>query len=1247
MTPRKSLLPFCLLLAACSPAEAPPNIIVILADDMGLGDPGCYNPDSKIPTPAMDRLAREGMRFWDAHSPSAVCTPTRYGLLTGRYCWRSRQKRWVLQGYSPALIEEGRTTVASFLKDQGYATYAVGKWHLGLGKAAKTDFSQELKPGPLEIGFDHFFGIPASLDMIPFVYVRDHRVEALPTETIAGSGQARTGGQGFWRGGPMAPGFRHEEVLPRLGQEAVAILENQDGRKPFFLYLPLSAPHKPWVPTQKWKGKSGAGIYGDFVAQVDDVVQQVLQALDRQGLRENTLILVTSDNGAQWVDSDREQFEHLANFGQRGQKADIWEAGHRVPFLARWPGKIPAGSESAALIGLQDLLATVADLHDLPLVGGAGEDSVSFLPHLLADPAATPRPALVHHSGAGMFALRSGNWKLVDGLGSGGFTKPQILPGVQGGPGGQLFNLAEDPLETKNLWLDRPNVVLRLQAELNQIRHGDFTPSYRGLHAQGKTVWASGTGGTVRRSSDGGATWRECSVLGAEELDFRDVQGFGPRTALVLSAGSGEASRIFHTDNGGHDWKQVARCPSEHGFWDGMDFWNEQEGMLVGDPVDGRLDLWRTQDGGRTWEPLPPESRPELVKGEYVFAASGTSICLSGNSLAWIATGGARSRVFHSQDSGVSWTAADTPFTDERPSSGIFSIHMRDTLNGLIVGGNHETPSQPSLLARTRDGGTTWTLVEGGLPGYRSCVQWQEGAWRSTGPSGTDISWDDGQTWQALGTAGFHVLSGRVLAGDGGRLALPLAKQQTNRPNILFFLVDDLGWQDTSVPFADFVTDQNRLYRTPALETLAAQGLKFTQAYTASPVCSPTRTSILSGRNPASTGITNWIPGEANRGPEQQHWALPVWNQAGLGPEDVTLPSILAEHDYRTAHLGKAHFGQQGTPGADPKNLGFQVNIAGNFIGHPGSYYPPYGMPGHSHRVPDLDDLRESDRYLNDALTDKALAVLDTFASDPHGRPFFLHLAHYAVHTPIQGDLKLLESYDKALPKARRHYATMVESYDRSLGRVLNRLDALGLTDHTLVVFFSDNGGLATHAGPPTTCAPLAGGKGTMREGGTRVPMIVRWPGRAAAGASCPTPVISDDFLPTLLAAANLPLPQGPLDGISWLPLLQGKTLAERPLLWHWPHYWSHKSLRDRFDFIGPFSALRLGNWKVVWRWDEQRAELFHLGEDLSETHNRASEEPKQLKRLVDLLAQELRRRDAPRPRDHQTGEPAPWPFLG
>jgi len=468
------------LASGCAPTEQElPNIVFILADDMGYGDPGGYNPDSKIPTPHIDRLIAEGMRFTDAHAPSAVCTPTRYGVLTGRYTWRTRLKSGVFWGYTPALIEEERLTVASLLQQQGYRTGAVGKWHLGLGSGDSTDYDQPLTPGPNTAGFDYFFGIPASLDMVPYVYVENEHVVEAPTDSVEASEGRRFGGGGFWRGGAIAPGFRHIDVLPTLKDQAVAFIEEQEGSaNPFFLYLAFSAPHTPWLPTNGFVGSSGAGPYGDFVIQVDAAIGSVLETLERTGSEENTLVFVSSDNGAHWLPSDIEEYGHRANANLRGQKADIWEGGHRVPLVARWPGRIAPSSSSDETVCLADLLATVGDIVGATIPEDAGEDSYSILPVLLGQSYESPlREATVHHSLNGTFAIRQGPWKLIQGRGSGGFSEPVTVEPAPGEPEGQLYNLEDDPGEATNLYLHRPDIVDRLGALLSRYQDsGRSTP---------------------------------------------------------------------------------------------------------------------------------------------------------------------------------------------------------------------------------------------------------------------------------------------------------------------------------------------------------------------------------------------------------------------------------------------------------------------------------------------------------------------------------------------------------------------------------------------------------------------------------------------------------------------------------------------------------------------------------------------------------------------------------------------------
>jgi len=451
------------------PAPRRPNVVVVLADDLGFGDPRCYNPESRIQTPHIDRLAREGTRFTDAHSPSAVCTPTRYGLLTGRYAWRTRLKSGVLVGESANLIDPERLTLPELLREQGYRTIGVGKWHLGLGENEPVDWTRPLRPGPIDHGFDTFFGIPASLDFAPYVYILDDRVVQLPSERIEQSEHRRQGGGGFWRAGAIAPDFRHAEVLPRLVERSIEAIERvtrERPEQPFFLYLALTAPHTPWLPSEAFVGATEIGPYGDFVAQVDAGLGEVLATLERLAIADDTLVVFTSDNGSHWPRSDVERYGHAANGPYRGQKADIWEGGHRVPFLARWPGRVPPGRVCDDLLVLTDLMATCATLAGVELPNDAGEDSFDQSGALLGTAGVPARDSAVLHSLDGTFAVRKGRWKLIEGLGSGGFTQPKRVEPVAGGSRGQLYDLGVDPAEERNLWLELPDTVAELAALL-------------------------------------------------------------------------------------------------------------------------------------------------------------------------------------------------------------------------------------------------------------------------------------------------------------------------------------------------------------------------------------------------------------------------------------------------------------------------------------------------------------------------------------------------------------------------------------------------------------------------------------------------------------------------------------------------------------------------------------------------------------------------------------------------------------
>ncbi len=451
-------------------AAEKPNIVYILCDDLGYGDVHCLNPKrGKIATPHMDRMAAEGMVFTDAHSSSSVCTPTRYGVLTGRYNWRTHLQKGVINGYGTPLIAADRLTVAGFLKQQDYTTAMIGKWHLGMG-IPRNEESPEIADSPVTRGFDSFFGISASLDMPPFAFIENDRFTEPLTTT-----------KKWGRSGPAAESFEAVDVLPTFTRKAVEFVTAQAKTgKPFFLYMPLNSPHTPIVPSKEWQGKSGIGDYGDFVMETDWAVGEVIAALEKAGVGDNTLVILTSDNGCSKAARIPvlEKQGHFPSADMRGSKADIFDGGHRVPFIVRWPAQVKAGSNSSQLVCLTDLMATCSEIVGAKLPDDVGEDSVSILPALQGKVTAPLRDSVVHHSINGSFAIRQGKWKLELCAGSGGWSDP--TPGSKEAkalPDTQLYDMESDIAETKNLQAEHPELVANLTKLLEEtIANGRSTP---------------------------------------------------------------------------------------------------------------------------------------------------------------------------------------------------------------------------------------------------------------------------------------------------------------------------------------------------------------------------------------------------------------------------------------------------------------------------------------------------------------------------------------------------------------------------------------------------------------------------------------------------------------------------------------------------------------------------------------------------------------------------------------------------
>ncbi|MEM6690546.1 MAG: arylsulfatase [Planctomycetota bacterium] len=500
---------FLLFANAVFAQEQRPNIVLIYGDDMGIDSVSAFNERLGLSTPNLDRLATEGMSFMDAHSTSGVCTPSRYSLLTGRYHWRSRLKQGIVGKWERPLIEKGRLTLPSMLKSHGYKTEMIGKWHLGFdwpkksggttNKLNEIDFSAPIKGGPNAIGFDHWFGDDVP-NWPPFAWREDDRLLGEITTTSRELGLTKFTGV---NDGPAVADWNLEAVLPEYAKRCSSYIRNQTkSEKPFFLYFPMPSPHTPIVPDENWKGKSGVSDYADFLLETDWAVGEILLALDETGLSEDTFVIFTTDNGT----SPKANFSELEAGGirlsehWRGNKADAYEGGHRVPFIVRWPSKIRANTRTQQTITQADVMATLADLtkHEIP--DDAAEDSVSLLPVLLDNDNGRPlHEAVVHHSSSGYFAVRQGNWKLLFCRGSGGWSAPkENIAKKQGLPDRQLYDLDVDPKETTNIAANHPDLVdrltnlLRSYVENGRSTEGTIQPNHAGSIHWGHLPWETG-----------------------------------------------------------------------------------------------------------------------------------------------------------------------------------------------------------------------------------------------------------------------------------------------------------------------------------------------------------------------------------------------------------------------------------------------------------------------------------------------------------------------------------------------------------------------------------------------------------------------------------------------------------------------------------------------------------------------------------------------------------------------------------
>lgn len=586
------LLGLAQIVTAAEWKPAQPNVVVILADDYGYGSATCYGADpALIKTPSIDRLAAEGRRFTDGNTTSSVCSPTRYSLMTGRYCWRTSLKHEVLSTFAPLHIETDRLNMASLLKKHGYATAAVGKWHLGYGTATdapnwRTDYTAELSPGPLDLGFDYHFGVPSNHGDMTGVYVENRFVYGLrsgkvpPGMKVAGPVPDDDNFQADYtkddtegaRGNPMtldAPRRKNQRVMATLTDKAIRWMQQQPKDHPFFLYFTPVAVHNPVTPDQDLAGKSAAGLYGDWIHELDRSVGRILETLDQMGLAQNTLVIFTSDNGGVKEPArDMPQTKALkaglaVNGSLRGGKHHVWEGGFKVPFIVRWPGQAPAGTVCKEMISLADVLATTAAIvgDELPPASKAAEDSRSFLPAILGDPAKPTRADMIVHSSDGVFAIRKGPWKWIEGV-----PVDEIKPAARKAHAdefrAQLYNTQDDPAETKDVSAAHPEIVKELSALLNRYRDGGYSRELppEGVKAKpvvaelppltGKVVLSEPLSQVPPKpwtASGGEWTAREGGLAGAQK--GKENQGAALRTPLSLTDGTIEYEIKFDGAN--------------------------------------------------------------------------------------------------------------------------------------------------------------------------------------------------------------------------------------------------------------------------------------------------------------------------------------------------------------------------------------------------------------------------------------------------------------------------------------------------------------------------------------------------------------------------------------------------------------------------------------------------------------------------------------------------------------------------
>ena len=1117
-----------LLLTTCTTfaAEQPPNVVLIFADDLGYGDLGCYGA-TKVQTPNIDRLAAEGRRFTDAHSASAVCTPSRYALLTGEYPHRKNLSKPVFLK-TGLVIDTKQQTTASVMKDGGYATACIGKWHLGFGERAP-NWNGDLKPGPLELGFDYYYGVPVVNSHPPFVYVENHAVVGLAADDPFVFGKKAKTREFFEKMGLSQIGgadaahalYDDEAVGTTLAGKAVDWIKAR-GKTPFFLYLAPTNIHHPFTPAPRFKGTSKCGPYGDFIHELDWMVGEVMQTLEDQGVADNTLVIFTSDNGGMFNVGGQNAWAagHRLNGELLGFKFGAWEGGHRVPFIARWPGKIEADSVSDQLISNIDIIATFAALTGGKLKAAQGRDSVNVLPALVGTPTKPLRDHIVlAPSKPTHLAVRRGNWMYIGAQGGGGFTAAKRGAHAFGGPAAityagysnsdiengriktgappaQLYDLKSDLKQTQNLYHEHPHIVKELAALLATYAPKGTKPvagNERNLRPSSKRAKKTAAMPSTRSASfdfESGKLepWK------VVEGDFGHV--IGSRT---------EFFRIQQEYNKQGDYYLTTLEPSADAE-KGMD---SQTGVIVSP-------LFVSEGGNMKF-------RVGGGSGQSTYIA----LCTAEGKEVQFARG-------------VNDQVMQEATWDLEPYAG--KKMFIKVVDKSTTGWGHITVDDFQFDAKVLDEYPELTVK------------------KSSAVPAENHGQDDRDT-------------------NERPAAKPQAGQTAHLPNVIFMLTDDLGYSDVGCYGA-------RKVKTPHIDQLAAEGVRFTHSHTAASICSPSRAAFLTGAYPQRAGLYMGI--NPNR---TAHWFL------GLHPDEITIAEQFKQKGYATHMVGKWHLGTE--PEFLPKKQGFD-------------HY--YGMPcnySHSPKFFDNDDevfaTTPLDR-LTQLYTERVSSIIHNHAKS--NEPFFLYYAHNYPHTPYQAGDKFKGTSQDGVR------GDVMQELDWGVGEMMAALKETGVADNTIVIFTSDNGPTANEY-----AKPYRGTKYVTFEGGHRVPFIFHWPAKIEEGSVSNVSVNAMDLFPTLSEVIGTDLPADRVyDGESLLPLFDGKPLK--------------RTASESFFYYNceNLQAVRRGDWKLhlprkpeqLPFWEKNKAfanlqdpVLYNLRSDQAETTNVAPDNPDVVQQML------------------------------